>query len=154
MKEYVGKLMGKGLRIGIVVSRFNELITKNLLSGAIDGLQRHGVDPKDIAVAWVPGAFDIPVAAKVMAFSGKYDALICLGAVIRGATPHFDFISGQATNGIGRVSYESGIPVIFEVLTTNTVEEALERAGSKSGNKGFDGALCAIEMADLLRQIS
>lgn len=153
MKEYSGKLQGKGLRIGIVISRFNELITKNLLSGAIDGLQRHGVDPKEIAVAWVPGAFDIPVAAKKMAFSGKYDAVICLGAVIRGATPHFDFISGQATNGIGRVAYESGIPVIFEVLTTNTVEEALERAGSKSGNKGFDGALCAIEMADLLRQI-
>lgn len=153
MKEFNGKLQGKGLRIGIVVSRFNELITKNLLSGALDGLQRHGVDDKDIAVAWVPGAFDIPLVAKQMAFSGKYDAVICLGAVIRGSTPHFDFISGQATNGIGRVAYESGIPVIFEVLTTNNVEEALERAGSKSGNKGFDGAMCAIEMANLLRQL-
>lgn len=153
MKEYSGKLQGKGLRIGIVVSRFNELVTKSLLSGAIDGLQRHGVDGKDITVAWVPGAFDIPVIAKHLASSEKYDAIICLGAVIRGATPHFDFVAGQASSGIAKVAYDSGMPVIFDVLTTNTIEEALERAGSKSGNKGFDAAMDAIEMADLIRQI-
>lgn len=153
MKEYIGKLQGKGLRVGIVVSRFNELITRSLLNGALDGLHRHGVDREEITTAWVPGAFDIPVAAQQMAFSGKYDAIICLGAVIRGATPHFDFVAGQAAAGIARVAHESGIPVIFDVLTTNTIDEALERAGTKAGNKGFDGAMAAIEMADLLRQM-
>lgn len=153
MKEYSGKLQGKGLHIGIVVARFNELITKSLLSGALDGLQRRGVELKDVAVAWVPGAFDIPIVAKQMAFSEKYDAILCLGAVIRGATPHFDFVAGQATAGIARIAYESGVPVIFDVLTTNSIEEALERSGTKAGNKGFDGAMDAIEMADLLRQM-
>jgi 6,7-dimethyl-8-ribityllumazine synthase len=153
MKEYIGALQGNGLRVGIIVSRFNELVTKNLLAGAIDGLCRHGVNSEEIAVAWVPGAFEIPVVAQQMAFSGKYDALICLGAVIRGATPHFDYVAGQAAAGIARVAQESAIPVIFEVLTTNTIEEALERAGTKSGNKGFDGAMVAIEMADLLHQL-
>lgn len=153
MKEYIGKLQGKDLHIGIVVSRFNELITKSLLAGAIDGLYRHGVDHEKIEIAWVPGAFDIPVAAQQMALSGKYDAILCLGAIIRGATPHFDFVAGQAAAGIARVAHESGIPVIFDVLTTNTLDEALERSGSKAGNKGFDGAMAAIEMSDLLRQI-
>lgn len=153
MKEHIGKLQGQGLRIGIVVSRFNEMITRSLLTGAVDGLCRHGVDPEEITVAWVPGAFDIPIVAQQMAFSTKYDAIICLGAVIRGATPHFDFVAGQAVAGIARVAQESAIPVIFEVLTTNTIEEALERAGTKCGNKGFDGAMAAIEMADLLHQL-
>lgn len=153
MKEFIGTFQGKGLRIGIVISRFNELITRSLLTGALEGLCRHGVDKEDISVAWVPGAFEIPVVAQQMAFSGKYDALICLGAVIRGATPHFDYVAGQAAAGIARVAQESAIPVIFEVLTTNTVEEAVERSGTKAGNKGFDGAMCAIEMVDLLRQL-
>lgn len=153
MKEYIGTFQGNGLRIGIIISRFNELVTRNLLAGALDGLVRHGVDREDIEVVWVPGAFEIPVIAQQMAFSSKYHALLCLGAVIRGATPHFDYVAGQAAAGIARTAQESAIPVIFEVLTTNTIEEALERAGTKSGNKGFDGAMVAIEMADLLRQL-
>lgn len=153
MKEYTGKLLGNGLRIGIVIARFNELITKSLLSGAVDGLIRHGVENDDITIAWVPGAFEAPVAAQQMAFSGKYDAIICLGAVIRGATPHFDYVCNQASSGIARVAHESGIPVLFGILTTNTIEEAMERSGTKSGNKGFDVAMSAIEMADLLRQM-
>lgn len=153
MKEYTGKLQGKGFRFGIVVSRFNELVTRSLLAGALDGLLRHGVDSVGITVVWVPGAFDIPVAARQLAISDQYDAVICLGALIRGATAHFDLIAGQATAGIARIAQESGIPMIFEVLTTNTIEEALERAGSKSGNKGFDGAMAAVEMADLLKQL-
>lgn len=153
MKEFIGKLQGKDLRIGIVVSRFNELVTRSLLNGALDGLYRHGVDREEVTVAWVPGAFEISVAAQQMAFSGKYDAVICLGAVIRGATPHFDYVAGQAAAGIARVGHESGIPVIFGVLTTNTIDEALERAGTKSGNKGFDCAMAAVEMVDLLKQM-
>lgn len=153
MKEYTGQYQGSGLRVGIVVSRFNELVTKSLVEGAVDGLCRHGVDREEITIAWVPGAFEIPVVAQQMAFSGKFDALICLGAVIRGATAHFDHVAGQAAAGIARVAQESGIPVVFEVLATNTIDEALERAGTKCGNKGFDGAMTAIEMADLLRQL-
>lgn len=153
MKEYVGNLQGAGLRIGIVISRFNELVTHSLLSGALDALCRHGVDREDISIAWVPGAFEIPCIARQMAFSAKYDSVICLGAVIRGATPHFDCVASQAAAGIARVTQESAIPVIFGVLTTNTIEEALERAGTKSGNKGFDSAMAAIEMADLFRQL-
>lgn len=153
MKEYLGQLQGDGLRIGIIVARFNELITKNLLVGAIDGLCRHGVDREEIAVAWVPGAFEIPLAAQRMAATKKFDAIICLGAVIRGATPHFDYVAGQAAAGIARVSLDCEMPVVFEVLTTNTIEEALERSGGKAGNKGFDGAMIAIEMVNLLGQI-
>lgn len=153
MQEYIGTLQGKGLRIGIVVSRFNELVTRSLLTGALDGLCRHGVDREEITVAWVPGAFEIPIVAQQMAFSYRYDAVICLGAVIRGATPHFDYVAGQVASGIARVTQESTVPVIFGILTTNTIEEAIERAGTKSGNKGFDGAMAAIEMADLMRQL-
>lgn len=153
MKEYIGSFQGKDLRIGIIVSRFNELITRNLLEGALDGLCRHEVEREDITIAWVPGAFEIPLVAQQMAFSSKYDALICLGAVIRGATPHFDYVAGQTAAGIARVAQESAIPVIFQILTTNNIEEAIERAGTKSGNKGFDGAMIAIEMVNLLRQL-
>ena len=153
MNEFVGKLIGQGMHIGIVVSRFNEMITRSLLSGALDGLLRHGVDREDVTVTWVPGAFEIPLAAEQMASSGKYDAIICLGAVIRGATPHFDYVAAQMASGIARVSHEYSLPVIFDVLTTNTIEEAVERAGTKSGNKGFDGAMSAIEMVDLMRQL-
>lgn len=151
MKEYIGQVQGKGLRIGIVVSRFNETITHTLLSGALDGLKRHGVDAEDIVVAWVPGAFDIPVVAQKMAESGKYDALISLGAVIRGETPHFDYVAGQAAAGIARISLDTGIPVIFGVLTTNTVDQAMERAGSH--NKGYEVALNAIEMVRVLSML-
>lgn len=150
MIEHIGHLQGQGLRIGIVVSRFNEIITRSLLAGALDALKRHGVSESDLAVTWVPGAFEIPLAAKTMAFSDCYDAIICLGAVIRGATAHFDHVAGQAASGIAKISLESNIPIIFEILTTNTLEEALERAGAKSGNKGFDGALSAIEMSTLM----
>lgn len=153
MKEYIGQLQGKGLRIGIVVSRFNELVTRSLVAGAIDGLTRHGVDHEDITVVWVPGAFDIPLFAKKMADSKKYQAIICLGAVIRGATAHFDYVAGQAASGIAKASLDSEVPVVFEVLTTDTLEQALERAGSKAGNKGFDGALVAIELANLLHSM-
>jgi 6,7-dimethyl-8-ribityllumazine synthase len=153
MKELTGKLQASGMRIAIVISRFNELITRSLLIGALDGLSRHGVDPKDIDIAWVPGAFEIPLISQQMASSGKYDAILCLGAVIRGATPHFDYVCAQAASGIARISQEYSLPVIFDVLTTNTIEEALERAGTKAGNKGFEGAVCAIEMVDLMRQL-
>jgi len=154
MKELSGSLLGQGLRMGIVVSRFNEIISKSLLAGALDGLKRHGVSDEDITVAWVPGAFEIPLIAKQMALSGHYDALICLGAVIRGATAHFDYVAGQTSSGIAKASLDTHIPIIFEVLTTNTIEEAIERAGTKAGNKGFDGAMAAIEMANLMRQLS
>lgn len=153
MKEYQGQLQGNGLRIAIVVSRFNELITQSLLNGAINGLKRHGVLDENISTAWVPGAFDIPLIAKSMANSGSYDAVVCLGAVIRGATPHFDYVCAQAASGIAQVAQQSDIPVIFGVLTTNTIEEALERAGTKAGNKGFDAAMSAIEMANLIQQL-
>lgn len=153
MHEYVGKLIGTRLRIGIVASRFNEMITHGLLRGALDGLNRHGVAQDDIALAWVPGAFEIPLAAKKMAFSGHYDAIICLGAVIKGTTPHFDYVAGPAASGIAQAALESGIPVIFGVLTTNTLEEAIERSGTKAGNKGFDAAMGAIEMANVLLEI-
>jgi 6,7-dimethyl-8-ribityllumazine synthase len=153
MKEYSGQLQGNGLRIAIVISRFNELITRSLLSSSLDGLKRHGVLEDNISVAWVPGAFDIPLIAKFMADSGGFDAVICLGAVIRGATPHFDYVAGHAASGIASASQQSGIPVIFGLLTTNTIEEAIERAGTKAGNKGFDAAVSAIEMANLIRQL-
>lgn len=153
MKMYEGKLVAEGLKFGIIVGRFNEFIVGKLLSGALDGLKRHGVEESDIEVAWVPGAFEIPLTAKKMAKSKKYDAVICLGAVIRGATPHFDYVSSEVSKGIANVSLETEVPVIFGVLTTDTIEQAIERAGTKAGNKGYDAAVTAIEMANLLRQL-
>lgn len=153
MTRYEGLLRGDGLRIAIAISRFNDLVTERLLAGAHDGLRRHGVDETSVDVAWVPGAFELPVVAKRLAESGEYDAVICLGAVIRGATSHYDFVAGQAASGIAQVALTTSVPVIFGVLTTDTIEQALERAGIKSGNKGYDAAVAAIETADLLRQL-
>ncbi len=152
MKVFEGKLIAQGLKIGIIVGRFNEFIGGKLLSGAIDGLIRHGVEENNIEVSWVPGAFEIPLVAKKMAKSQKYDAVICLGAVIKGATPHFDYVSSEVTKGVASVSLETEIPVIFGVLTTDTIEQAIERAGTKAGNKGYDAAVTAIEMANLLKE--
>lgn len=154
MIEHKGRLNGEGRKIGIVVSRFNELITKQLLEGAQDCLDRHGVSNDDVAVAWVPGAWEIPAAAARMLDTGKFDAVITLGCVIRGATPHFDYVAGGVANGVAQLAVTSGMPVIFGVLTTDTIEQALERAGTKAGNKGWDSALAAIEMADLFDQLS
>ena len=150
---YEGQLLGEGLRFGIVVSRFNEFISRKLLEGALDALGRHGVIEGNIAVAWVPGSFEIPLVACHMAQSGRYDAVICLGAVIRGATPHFDYVAAEVAKGVAQVSLQTGVPVLFGVLTTDTIEQAIERAGTKAGNKGFDVAVAAIEMANLLRQL-
>ena len=148
-----GRLDAKGLKIGILVSRFNSFISDRLVDGAVDALLRHGADQDNLVVVRVPGAFEIPPAARKMAASGRYDALICLGAVIRGATPHFDYVSAEVSKGIAAVSMEAGIPVTFGVLTTDTLEQAIERAGSKAGNKGFDAAMAAIEMANLYRSM-
>ena len=153
MKTFEGKLIAEGLRFGIIVGRFNEFIGGKLLSGALDAISRHGGSDKDVDLVWVPGAFEIPIVAKKMAKSGKYDAIICLGAVIRGATPHFDLVAGEVTKGIALVGLETGLPVIFGILTTDSIEQAIERAGTKGGNKGFDAAVTAIEMANLLKQI-
>jgi 6,7-dimethyl-8-ribityllumazine synthase len=153
MPTYEGRLDATGLRIAVLASRFNETITKSLLDGALSALRRHGLDDASITVAWVPGAFELPVAAKRLAESGEFDAVVCLGAVIRGATTHYDYVCSQAASGIARASLDSGIPVIFGVLTTETIEQAIERSGTKAGNKGFDSAVAAIEMADLLRQL-
>ena len=153
MKTFEGKLVSEEIKIGIVASRFNEFITAKLLSGAIDGLLRHDVDEENISVAWVPGAFEIPLSAKKMAKSGKYDAVICLGAVIRGATSHYDYVCNEVSKGIAAVSLETGIPVLFGVVTTENIEQAIERAGTKSGNKGYDCALSAIEMVNLIHQL-
>ncbi|MDI6871849.1 MAG: 6,7-dimethyl-8-ribityllumazine synthase [Bacillota bacterium] len=150
---YEGKLIGEGLKMGIVVGRFNSFITGKLLEGAQDALVRHGVSPGDIDVVWVPGAFEIPLAARRMATAGGYDAVICLGAIIRGATPHFDYVASEVTKGIAQVGLETGTPVIFGVLTVDNLEQAVERAGTKAGNKGADAAVSAIEMANLLKQI-
>jgi 6,7-dimethyl-8-ribityllumazine synthase len=152
MKVYEGKLIAQGLKFGIIVGRFNEFIGGKLLSGALDALKRHGVEEKDVEIAWVPGAFEIPLVAKKMAASEKYDGVICLGAVIRGATPHFDYVSNEVTKGVASVSLDTGIPVIFGVLTTDTIEQAIERAGTKAGNKGYEAAVTAIEMANLLKE--
>lgn len=149
---YEGHLVGSDLKIGIVVARFNEFITGKLLSGAEDALKRHGVDADDVDVAWVPGAYEIPLVAKKMAASGKYDAVITLGTVIRGSTPHFDFVCNEVSKGVSAVNMQEGIPVIFGVLTTDTIEQAIERAGTKAGNKGWDAGASAIEMANLLKQ--
>jgi 6,7-dimethyl-8-ribityllumazine synthase len=153
MKTYEGKLIAQGLKFGIIVGRFNEFIGGKLLSGALDALKRHGVEENDIEIAWVPGAFEIPLIAKKMAYSKKYDGVICLGAVIRGSTPHFDYVSSEVTKGIAHVSLDSEIPVIFGVLTTDSIEQAIERAGTKAGNKGFEAAVTAIEMANLVNQL-
>ena len=152
-RTLTGRMDGAGLRVGIVVARFNEFVTDRLLAGALDTLRRHGVEEEQIAVAWTPGSFEIPVVARRMAESGGYDAIVCLGAVIRGETPHFDYVCANTAAGIFRAGYETGVPVIFGVLTTNTAAEAVDRAGAKAGNKGRDAALAAIEMADLLRQL-
>ncbi|MDI6709166.1 MAG: 6,7-dimethyl-8-ribityllumazine synthase [Thermoanaerobacterales bacterium] len=151
-RTYEGHLIGEGLKFGIVVGRFNEFITTRLLGGAMDALTRHGVGEADIEVAWVPGAFEIPLVARRMA-AREYDAVICLGAVIRGATPHFDYVAGEVAKGVARVGLESGKPVIFGVITADTIEQAIERAGTKAGNKGWQAAESAIEMANLLRAI-
>ena len=148
-----GHLNGTGLRVGIVLARFNQFIGDRLLEGALDTLSRSGVAPADIDVARVPGAFEIPLAAQAMARSGRYDAILCLGAVIRGATAHFEFLAGQCASGVARVGLDAGLPVLFGVLTTDTIEQAIERAGTKAGNKGAECAVAAIEMADLMRQL-
>lgn len=152
-KLYEGQLSAAGKRFGIIVSRFNELICRKLLEGGIDCLVRHGAKAEDIEIAWVPGSFEIPVATQKMAKTGRYDALICLGAVIRGATPHFEYIAAEVTKGIAQVSLEFGLPIAYGVITPDTLEQALERAGTKAGNKGWDAALSAIEMSDLFTKI-
>ena len=152
-KSYEGSLLGKGLKFGLIVSRFNEFFTGKLLAGAQDALLRHGVNEADIEVAWTPGSFEIPLVAQKMAQSKKYDAVICMAAVIRGGTPHWEYIAAEATKGIARVSLETGVPVINSIITTETLEQAVERAGSKAGNKGFDAAVSAIETANLLKSM-
>jgi len=151
---FQGQLTAAELRVGIVVARFNELITSQLLRGAEDALARHGADAAAVDVAWVPGSFEIPVVAQQMARSGRYNAIVCLGALIRGATPHFDYLASSVTGALQGIAVENGLPVINSVLTTETVEQALERAGTKAGNKGYDAAVAAIEMVSLLRQVA
>lgn len=153
LKQFEGHLYAKGFRFGLVVSRFNEFISGKLLTGALDALKRHEAKEEDIEVAWVPGAFEIPLVAKKMVKSGRYDAVVCLGAVIRGDTPHFDYISSEVTKGIAQVGLETEIPVMFGIITSDTLEQAIERAGSKAGNKGWDAALGAIEMVNLIKKI-
>ncbi|SFL87501.1 6,7-dimethyl-8-ribityllumazine synthase [Pelosinus propionicus] len=148
-----GQLVAEGLKIGVVVARFNEFINSKLLDGALDGLKRHGVKEDDIEVAWVPGAFEIPLVAQKMANSNKYQAVICLGTVIRGSTSHYDYVCAEVSKGVAHVGMATGVPTIFGVLTTESIEQAIERAGTKAGNKGFESAVTAIEMANLLRQI-
>lgn len=153
-KRFEGMLLGKGLKFGLVLSRFNEFITKKLLEGAQDALIRHGVDEEDIDIAWVPGTFEIPLIAKKLAETKRYNAVICLGAVVRGATPHFEYIAAEVTKGIAKVGLEAGLPVIYGVITADTLEQAIERAGTKEGNHGFKAAVAAIEMANLVKGIS
>ena len=148
-----GKVINEGMKVGIVCARFNEFITSKLIGGAMDGLPRHGVQEEDISLAWVPGAFEIPLIASKMAASGKYDAVICLGAVIRGSTSHYDYVCAEVSKGIAQVSLQSQVPVLFGVLTTDTIEQAIERAGTKAGNKGYDCALSAVEMVNLIREV-
>ena len=154
MKTFEGKLVSNGIKIGIVAARFNEFITSKLVSGAMDGLLRHEVREEDIHVAWVPGAFEIPLIASKMANSGKYDAVICLGAVIRGNTSHYDYVCSEVSKGIAQVSMSSQVPVMFGVVTTENIEQAIERAGTKAGNKGYDAAMGAIEMVNLIRAMA
>jgi 6,7-dimethyl-8-ribityllumazine synthase len=153
MKSFEGDLIGTDLKIGIVASRFNELLSTRLVDGALDALGRHDVDEEDMHVAWVPGSFEMPLVAKKMADSGAYDAVLALGVIIRGGTPHFDYVAAEASKGIAKSSLDSGVPVIFGVITADTIEQAVERAGTKSGNKGWDAALAAIEMANLLKKV-
>ena len=150
---YQGELHGAGLRVALVVARFNEIVTSRLLAGARSALERHGVSDDDVDVAWVPGAFELPVAARRLAESRRYDAVVCLGAIIRGETPHFEYISAETARGVGQAAQETGVPTIFGVITPNTLEQALDRAGGKVGNKGYDAAISAIEMANLMRQL-
>jgi 6,7-dimethyl-8-ribityllumazine synthase len=154
MKTYEGQLIVKDQKFAIVVGRFNEFIGGKLLSGALDALKRHGGKDENVDIVWAPGAFEMPLVAKKLAKSEKYDGVICLGAVIRGATPHFDFVSSEVSKGIANASLDTGVPIIFGVLTTDTIEQAIERAGTKAGNKGFDAAVTAIEMANLLTELS
>ncbi len=153
-KPFEGMLLGKGLKFGLVISRFNEFITKKLLEGTQDALLRHGVNEDDIEIAWVPGSFEIPLIAKKLAQTNRFDAVICLGAVIRGATPHFEYIAAEVTKGIAKVGLDTGLPVIYGVITADTLEQAIERAGTKEGNEGFKAAVKAIEMANLIKGIS
>ncbi|NLI58841.1 MAG: 6,7-dimethyl-8-ribityllumazine synthase [Clostridium sp.] len=153
VKMNQGKLIATGLKFGVVVGRFNEFISGKLLDGVIDGLVRHGAEESDIEVFWVPGAFEIPLMAQKMAKSQKYHAIICVGAVIRGSTPHFDYVSNEMSKGIAKVSLDEGMPVVFGVLTTDTIEQAIERAGTKAGNKGYEAAVTAIEMVNLMKLI-
>ena len=153
-KRYEGTLLGEGLRFGVVISRFNEFITVRLLEGAEDALLRHGVKDGDIEVAWTPGSFEVPLVAKKMAQSGKYAAIICLGAVIRGGTPHFDYVANEVSKGVAAVGLETGMPVIYGVVTADTLEQAIERAGTKMGNAGFQAAMSAIEMANLIQAVT
>ena len=153
MKKIEGNVVAEGMKVGIVAARFNEFIVSKLVAGAEDGLVRHNVNPDDITVAWVPGAFEIPLVTKKMALSGKYDAIICLGTVIRGETSHYDYVCAEVSKGIAQVGIESGIPVMFGILTTDTIEQAIQRAGTKAGNKGYDCALGAIEMVNLLKEM-
>lgn len=149
-----GDLAAKGLKVAIVASRFNDFITGRLVEGAVDALERHGASGADVEIVRVPGAFEIPLAARALAQAGRHDAVICLGAVIRGATPHFEYVSAEVSKGVASVAMESGLPVIFGVLTTDTIEQAIERAGTKAGNKGWDAALAAIEMANLMKRLA
>ncbi|MCR4420815.1 MAG: 6,7-dimethyl-8-ribityllumazine synthase [Clostridia bacterium] len=151
-RTYQGELLGQGLRVGIVVSRFNEFITQRLLSGALDALQRHGVLAEDVDIVWVPGAFEIPATAKKLIGRG-YDAVICLGAVIRGGTPHFEYVAAEVTKGVAQVGLDSAVPVIYGIITADTLEQAIERAGTKAGNKGWEAAQAALEMANLWRHL-
>jgi 6,7-dimethyl-8-ribityllumazine synthase len=152
-KVYEGQLVAKGKKFGVVASRFNEFITNKLLEGALDALKRHGAKDEEIEIAWVPGSFEIPYAAQRMAESKKYDAIICIGAVIRGSTPHFEYIASEVTKGIAQISLQTGVPVIYGVITPDTLEQAIERAGTKAGNKGFQAAMSAIEMVNLFTKI-
>jgi 6,7-dimethyl-8-ribityllumazine synthase len=152
-RYYEGRLDGTGLKVAVVASRFNDFIVARLLDGALDGLRRHGVADTDVSVAWVPGAFELPMVAARLAASGSYHAVITLGAVIRGATSHYELVAGHAAAGVGRAGIDTGVPVVFGVLTTDTIEQAVERAGTKAGNKGFEAAMTAVELADLYRQL-
>jgi len=153
VRTWEGALVAKGLTFGLVVSRFNEFVTAHLLEGALDALRRHGAEEEQITVVRVPGSYEIPLAAKRLAASGRYNAVICLGTVIRGATPHFEYIAGEVAKGVATASLDTGVPITFGVLTTDNIEQAIERAGSKGGNKGFDAACAAIEMANLFREL-
>jgi len=153
LKIFEGQLVARDYRFALIVSRFNEFISNRLLGGALDALKRHDAAEDNIEVIWIPGAFELPLAAQMAARSGRYDAVICLGAVIRGATPHFEYVAGEAAKGVAKVSLETGVPTIFGVITADTLEQAIERAGTKAGNKGWDAALAAIEMADLKRKL-